>query len=113
MPAAFAGASTLWKYSGMRAWVSKLSTVVEQGRELRALFWQVRTRTAAQDQHVDAARVLLKLVHGEARGRLGQIQGARVATGVDTHQFHIRILRDRALHAASQISVACNADADL
>ena len=73
----------------------------------RGLDRQIRSRTAAENQNVDLVFLRLCLIYMINRYALGQdLDRFRRTPCKYCFQFHIRILADRTLHAASQISIS-------
>ena len=89
---------------------------VDQGkllREGRRLDRQIRRTAAAEDHDVDLVRPLVDIGRADHRNVLrADLQRRGISSREDCLQFHIRVLTDGALDAASQVSVTVNTDAN-
>ena len=82
------------------------------GRVAGCLLGQVGRASAAEDEHVDIVGSLVELAYG-AHGHVFGVRSDRrgIAAGEYSDKFHIVVLSDGELDAASEVSVAENADA--
>ena len=93
---------------GVKA-IHHVKALCKRGR----LHGQIGRRSPANDHHVNFISHFHDLVgrhHGNPRG--AELDRVGVAARKDRHKLHIAVLRDRALHAAPQISITKNTDAN-
>ena len=85
----------------------------EMGRQLGRLPGQIVLGAAAENQHIDLTFVRQQNIHGMHRRTCIQgLELGRVATGVNPLELHIGVLGDSSFHAAAQIAVTDDSNAD-
>ncbi|MNO94019.1 hypothetical protein D3C76_856300 [compost metagenome] len=80
---------------------------IEHRSQLRTLLRQIRSRTAAQNQHVDVSFIFFDL--GDVDNAVCRRHLVRLSARKNRFQLEIWILLQRQLHTPSQISVTYDA----